>query len=119
MVVQNTPVSGVYDPSLGGTDKEARTGAAGVQRRGEHRVGVVRFQDTACGRGFGGWAEVVAGDEAEVSETVVVTRSAQRFAQHTLDPLGDLGDGEERLSIEVPARPTGVRMLPGRLDRQD
>jgi hypothetical protein len=60
----------------------------------------------------------VVDDEAEVSETVVVTRSAQRFAQHTLDPLGDLGDGE-RLSIEVPARPTGVRALPGRLDRQD
>lgn len=61
----------------------------------------------------------VGGEEDEVSETVVVPPSTARIARHTLDPLGDLGDGDERLSIEVPARPAGVRALPGRFDRQD
>jgi hypothetical protein len=59
------------------------------------------------------------GDEGDVSETVVVARPMPQFARHTLDPLGDLAEGDERVSIEVPARPAGVRALPGRFDRQD
>jgi hypothetical protein len=70
---------------------------------------------------LGEWpvAGQVVDDEAAGSETVVVTPPVERLARHTLDPLGDPGDDGERLSIEVPARPVGIRTLPGRLDRQD
>ena len=59
---------------------------------------------------------------------VVLARSAQGVARYRLDPLaepppkrrfGRGGGGEEPPAVEVPARPTGVRVLPGRSIRED
>jgi hypothetical protein len=59
---------------------------------------------------------------------VVLARSAQRVARYNLDPLADpapkrrfgRGDGDDQPpAVEVPARPEGVRVLPGRANGQD
>lgn len=57
----------------------------------------------------------------------VLTRSVQGMARYSLDPLADpppkrrfgRGGGEEAPAVEVPARPEGVRALPGRSIRED
>jgi hypothetical protein len=54
-------------------------------------------------------------------------RPAQGVARYSLDPLAEpqprkrfgRGGGEEPAAVEVPARPGGVRALPGRTNRQD
>jgi hypothetical protein len=64
---------------------------------------------------------------AEPSLDVVLARSAQGVARYSLDPLGDpqprrrfsRGAAPEPDAVEVPARPEGVRALPGRTNRQD
>jgi hypothetical protein len=58
---------------------------------------------------------------------VELARSAQSVARYSLDPLGDpqprrrfgRGTAPEPDGVEVPARPEGVRALPGRTNRQD
>src|SRR5581483_3425241 len=59
---------------------------------------------------------------------VVLTQSAQRVARYTFDPLaepapkrrfGRGGGGDATPAVQVPARPEGVRVLPGRSSRQD
>jgi hypothetical protein len=58
---------------------------------------------------------------------VELARSAQRVARYSLEPLGDpqprrrfaRGAAPEPDAVEVPARPEGVRALPGRTNRQD
>jgi hypothetical protein len=58
---------------------------------------------------------------------VELARSAQGVARYSLDPLGDeqprrrfsRGAPPEPAAVEVPARPDGVRALPGRTNRQD
>jgi len=59
---------------------------------------------------------------------VVLQRSAQRVARYSLDPLAEpppkrrFGRGAVEgtvAALEVPARPEGVRPLPGRSSRQD
>jgi hypothetical protein len=59
---------------------------------------------------------------------VVLARSAQGVARHSLDPLAEPaprrrfsrgGPPEATPAVEVPARPAGVRSLPGRSGRQD
>jgi hypothetical protein len=58
---------------------------------------------------------------------VELARSVQGVARYSLDPLGDppprrrFGRGGEEAApaVEVPARPNGVRALPGRSSRQD
>jgi hypothetical protein len=58
---------------------------------------------------------------------VELVRSVQGVARYSLDPLGDppprrrfgRGPSEAPPVVEVPARPEGVRALPGRSDRQD
>jgi hypothetical protein len=65
--------------------------------------------------------------EPEHALDVVLTRSVQGVAKYSLDPLADppvrrrfgRGGGEQPLTLEVPARPEGVRSLPGRSARQD
>jgi hypothetical protein len=65
--------------------------------------------------------------EPEPTIDVVLARSAQGVARYSLDPLGDpqprrrFGRGPtiEPDAVEVPARPEGVRSLPGRTNRQD
>jgi hypothetical protein len=73
--------------------------------------------------------------DTHVSETapeapaldVELVRSVQGVARYSLDPLGDppprrrfgRGPSEVPPVVEVPARPEGVRALPGRSDRQD
>jgi hypothetical protein len=65
--------------------------------------------------------------EPEPSLDVELTRSAQSVARYSLDPLGDpaprrrfgRGGAPEPDAVEVPARPEGVRALPGRTKRQD
>jgi hypothetical protein len=65
--------------------------------------------------------------EPEPSLDVELARSVQGVARYSLDPLGDpvprrrfgRGDAPEPDAVEVPARPEGVRSLPGRLNRQD
>ncbi len=61
--------------------------------------------------------QVVDDDEHEldVSETIVVARSVRAVARHTVDPLGDLGDADERASSRSRRVPTGAAALPGRL----
>jgi hypothetical protein len=64
---------------------------------------------------------------AERSLDVELARSAQSVARYSLDPLGDpvprrrfgRGGAPEPDGVEVPARPEGVRALPGRTNRQD
>ncbi len=58
---------------------------------------------------------------------VVLARSAQGVARYSLDPLADpqprkrfgRGAAPEAAAVQVPARPEGVRALPGRTNRQD
>ena len=59
---------------------------------------------------------------------LALARSVQGVARYRLDPLGEPppkrrfgrgGGGEESPAVEVPARPTGVRVLPGRSIRED
>jgi hypothetical protein len=58
---------------------------------------------------------------------VVLTRSAQQVARYSLDPLAEpapkrrfgRGGGDDPLAVEVPARPVGVRTLPGGANGQD
>jgi hypothetical protein len=58
---------------------------------------------------------------------VELARSVQGVARYSLDPLGDplprrrfaRGTAAEPDAVEVPARPEGVRALPGRTNRQD
>jgi hypothetical protein len=65
--------------------------------------------------------------EPEPSLDVELARSAQGVARYSLDPLGDpvprrrfgRGGAPEPDAVEVPARPEGVRALPGRTNRQD
>ena len=65
--------------------------------------------------------------EPERSLEVELARSVQGVARYSLDPLGDpparrrfgRGGGEAPLAVEVPARPDGVRALPGRSNSQD
>lgn len=64
---------------------------------------------------------------AEPTIDVVLARSAQGVARYTLDPLADpapkrrfgRGGREGVPAVEVPARPTGARPLPGRTTGQD
>jgi len=65
--------------------------------------------------------------EPEPSLEVELARSVQGIARYSLDPLGDVqprrrfgrGSAAEAEALEVPARPEGVRALPGRTNRQD
>ena len=65
--------------------------------------------------------------EPEPSLEVELARSVQGIARYSLDPLGDVqprrrfsrGSAPEPEAVEVPARPEGVRALPGRTNRQD
>jgi hypothetical protein len=65
--------------------------------------------------------------EPERSLDVELARSVQGVARYSLDPLGDplprrrfaRGTAPEPNAVEVPARPEGVRALPGRTNRQD
>jgi len=65
--------------------------------------------------------------EPERSLEVELARSVQGVARYSLDPLGDppvrrrfgRGGSEAPLAVEVPARPDGVRALPGRSNSQD
>jgi hypothetical protein len=64
---------------------------------------------------------------SEPSLDVVLARSAQGVARYSIDPLADpparrrfgRGGSETPPSIEVSARPGGIRALPGRSARQD
>ena len=74
-------------------------------------------------------AEPEAEPEAELEPMldVVLARSAQSIARYNLDPLADpqprrrfgRGGAPAPATVEVPARPEGVRALPGRTNRQD
>jgi hypothetical protein len=63
----------------------------------------------------------------EPSLEVELARSVQGVARYSLDPLGDpqprrrfsRGSAPEPAAVEVPARPEGIRALPGRTNRQD
>jgi hypothetical protein len=63
----------------------------------------------------------------EPSLEVELARSVQGVARYSLDPLGDppprrrfgRSGAEAAPAVEVPARPDGVRALPGRSNRQD
>ena len=65
--------------------------------------------------------------EPERSLNLELARSVQGVARYSLDPLGDplprrrfaRGTAPEPDAVEVPARPEGVRALPGRTNRQD
>jgi hypothetical protein len=65
--------------------------------------------------------------EPEPSLEVELTRSMQGVARYSLDPLGDVQprrrfsreSAPEAPGVEVPARPEGLRPLPGRTNRQD
>jgi hypothetical protein len=71
--------------------------------------------------------EPVAEIEAEPSLEVELVRSVQGVARYSLDPLGDppprrrfsRGGTQALPAVEVPARPDGVRALPGRSNSQD
>jgi hypothetical protein len=68
-----------------------------------------------------------AAPEREPSLDVELARSVQGVARYSLDPLGDTqprrrfgrGAAAQPDGLEVPARPDGVRALPGRTNRQD
>jgi hypothetical protein len=72
-------------------------------------------------------AEPVPEPEPEPSIDVVLAQSTQAVARYTLDPLAEpaqrrrfgRGGGEAVPAVEVPARPTGARPLPGRTTGQD
>lgn len=64
----------------------------------------------------------------EPSLDVVLVQSVQRIARYSLDPLADpppsrrrlrRGEPEPSPALEIPARPEGVRALPGRSTSQD
>jgi hypothetical protein len=65
--------------------------------------------------------------EPERSLDVELARSVQGVARYSLDPLGEpqprrrfaRGAAPEPDGVEVPARPEGLRALPGRTNRQD
>jgi hypothetical protein len=65
--------------------------------------------------------------EPEPALDVALARSAQGTARYSLDPLGDppprrrfgRGGPETSAVVEVPARPAGVRALPGSLNREE
>ena len=65
--------------------------------------------------------------EPEATLDVALARSVQGVARYSLDPLGDpqprrrfaRGAAPEPPAVEVPARPEGVRALPGATKRQD
>jgi hypothetical protein len=65
--------------------------------------------------------------EGEQSLEVELARSVQSVARYSLDPLGDppprrrfgRGSAPEPDGVDVPARPEGLRPLPGRTNRQD
>jgi len=71
--------------------------------------------------------EPIAEIEAEPSLEVELVRSVQGVARYSLDPLGDppprrrfgRGGTQALPAVEVPARPNGVRALPGRSNSQD
>jgi hypothetical protein len=71
--------------------------------------------------------EIEPEPEPAPSLDVELARSAQGVARYSLDPLGDpqprrrfgRGSAPEPDAVEVPARPAGVRALPGRTKRQD
>lgn len=71
--------------------------------------------------------EPVVEPETEPALDVVLARSVQGVARYNLEPLADppvhrrfgRGGGEAPPTVEVPARPEGVRSLPGRSARQD
>jgi hypothetical protein len=72
--------------------------------------------------------EVEAGEpEPHPQLDVELARSVQGVARYSLDPLGEAqprrrfgrGAAPEPDGVEVPARPEGVRALPGRTNRQD
>lgn len=71
--------------------------------------------------------EFVSGPEPVQSLEVELARSAQGIARYSLDPLGEApprrrfgrGSAPEPAAVEVPARPDGVRALPGVTNRQD
>ena len=67
-------------------------------------------------------------DEPEETLDAVLVRSVQSVARYSLDPLGEIapprrrlrrGDTELAPALEIPARPDGIRALPGRSNRQD
>jgi fused signal recognition particle receptor len=72
-------------------------------------------------------AEATPEPDLEPSLDIELARSAQGVARYSLDPLGDpaprrrfgRGSAPEPDGLEVPARPEGVRALPGRTNRQD
>ncbi|HEX7626046.1 MAG TPA: hypothetical protein VF379_03245 [Gaiellaceae bacterium] len=65
--------------------------------------------------------------EHEASLEVALVRSVQGVAQYHLDPLGDppprrrfgRNGADATPTVEVPARPEGIRALPGRSNSQD
>lgn len=71
--------------------------------------------------------EPVGDPETDPALDVVLARSVQGVARYNLDPLAEpparrrfgRGGDEAPPTIEVPARPEGVRSLPGRSTRQD
>jgi hypothetical protein len=69
-----------------------------------------------------------AGEAREPPPLVELAPTAQRTARHRLDPLPEPAQkrrlrrrqvAEDGPAVEVPARPTGVRVLPGRSRRED
>jgi hypothetical protein len=72
-------------------------------------------------------AELELEPEPEPSLEVELQRSAAGVARYSLDPLGDpaprrrfgRGGAPEAPAVDVPARPEGVRALPGRSGSQD
>jgi hypothetical protein len=74
-------------------------------------------------------SDTVSGSDSDASPEleVVLARSVQGVARHSLDPLAEPAPrrrfgrrGEAGVpAVEVPARPSGVRVLPGRSTRQD
>lgn len=65
--------------------------------------------------------------EPEPSLEVALVRSVQGVSRYHLDPLGDppprrrfgRNGADATLAVEVPARPEGIRALPGRSNSQD
>ena len=71
--------------------------------------------------------ELVEEPEHEALLEVALVRSVQGVAQYHLDPLGDppprrrfgRNGADATPTVEVPARPEGIRALPGRSNSQD
>jgi len=70
---------------------------------------------------------VAVESKSEPPVHVVLARASQGVARYSLDPLAEApprrrfgrGASAEPATVEVPARPGGVRALPGRTNRQD